>query len=112
MIPDFDGALGVAWDFIQPRIERDSKRYESIVEKRTQAAKARWAKEGQPVSDANECTCIPDVPTTTPNTTTKTISSSESKADTAGGGLGEEMSFEDRRQKMLAMLQNHQPKGG
>ena len=112
VIPDFDGALGVAWDFIQPRIERDSKRYESIVEKRTQAARARWAKEGQPVSDANECTCIPDVPTTTPNTTTKTISSSKSKADTAGGGLGEEMSFEDRRQKMLAMLQNHQPKGG
>ena len=60
VIPDFDGALGVAWDFIQPRIERDSKRYESIVEKRTQAAKARWAKEGQPVSDANECTCIED----------------------------------------------------
>lgn len=108
VIPNFDGALGVAWDFIQPRIERDSKRYESIVEKRTQAAKARWAK---PVPDANECTCIPDVPTITSNTTTKTISSSVSKADTASG-TGEEMSFEDRRQKMLAMLQNHQPKGG
>lgn len=25
VIPDFDGALGVAWDFIQPRIERERK---------------------------------------------------------------------------------------
>lgn len=105
VLPDFEGALGVAWDFIQPRIEHDSKRYESIVEKRTQAAKARWTKEGQPDSDANECTCITDVPTT--NTTTKTISYSKSKANTTGGSLGEEMAFEDQRRKMLAMLQNY-----
>lgn len=118
VIPEFYGAMGVAWDFIQPRIERDSKRYDSIVEKRSQAAKTRWAKEGQTVSDANECTCIEDMPTTPSKTTTSTTSSSESKANTTGRGLGKgakiqsdtldgEMSFEDRRQKMLAMLQDH-----
>ena len=30
--PELDGVLGVAWDFIQPRIDRDSERYEWQVE--------------------------------------------------------------------------------
>lgn len=109
IIPEMDGALGVAWDFIQNRIDLDSQRYESIVEKRTQAAKTRWAKEELAIFDANECTCIPDMPTTTTNTTTKAISSSELNANTVGGVLNAEMSFEDLRQKKLAMLQNHRP---
>ena len=27
IVPDFDGKMGVAWDFIKPRLDRDSERY-------------------------------------------------------------------------------------
>ena len=28
--PDFDYMLGIAWDFIKPRLDRDKERYEEI----------------------------------------------------------------------------------
>ncbi len=120
VIPDFDGTLGVAWDFIQPKIDRDCKRYESIVEKRTQAAKARWAKEGRS-SDANECTCISDMPNTDTNSTTSSTPTSKSKANTAVGGLGEEKnrspyldpdSPEAKRYAAIELLRNYPAGGG
>lgn len=43
--PSFTGALGVAWDFIRPRLDRDRVRYQDLVEKRTAAAQSRWARE-------------------------------------------------------------------
>ena len=50
--PDFRYGLGIAWDFIKPRLERDRERYEEISEKRRRAARQRWGWE----EDANECT--------------------------------------------------------
>ena len=40
--PRFDGMLGVAWDFIRPRIDADNRRYGELVEKRRAAALRRW----------------------------------------------------------------------
>lgn len=41
--PNFDYMLGIAWDFIKPRLERDRERYEEVSRKRAEAAQARWA---------------------------------------------------------------------
>ena len=43
--PDFDYMLGIAWDFIKPRLNRDRERYEDICEKRRQAVLTRWEKQ-------------------------------------------------------------------
>ena len=40
--PDFEYMLGIAWDFIKPRLDRDRERYEEICEKRRQAILTRW----------------------------------------------------------------------
>lgn len=54
--PNFSGALGVAWDYIQPTLDKDNARYEATREKRAKAgalgglAKAKTAKQ----SEANE----------------------------------------------------------
>ena len=55
--PAFTGALGVAWDFIRPRLDRDRERYEETVEKRAAAAQARWTRgrnQRQPLSGPDE----------------------------------------------------------
>lgn len=69
--PKFDDfACDVAWDFIRPRLDSDSKRYEDVVEVRKAAAEARWEKEKDAdaknanASDdvqkhAEPCKCIP-----------------------------------------------------
>ena len=43
-IPEVDGALGVAWDFIQPNLDRDTERYERQVEQKQYAAFVREVK--------------------------------------------------------------------
>ena len=43
--PDFEYMLGIAWDFIKPRLDRDRERYEDICEKRRQAILTRWEKQ-------------------------------------------------------------------
>lgn len=43
-IPEVDGALGVAWDFIQPNLDRDTERYERQVEQKQYAAFVRDVK--------------------------------------------------------------------
>lgn len=43
-IPDLDGALGVAWDFIQPKLDRDAGRYDKQVEQKQYAVFAREMK--------------------------------------------------------------------
>ena len=40
--PNFNYMLGIAWDFIKPRLDRDRERYQEICQKRTEAAQARW----------------------------------------------------------------------
>ena len=49
--PDFDYMLGIAWDFIKPRLDRDRERYEKIRDARSQAAMARWHEDD--ANDAN-----------------------------------------------------------
>lgn len=43
---DFDGLLGMAWDFVRPRIEQDRERYADISRKRSMAASCRSGKNG------------------------------------------------------------------
>ena len=50
--PDFEYGLGIVWELIKPRLERDRERYREICEKRRRAARRRWGWE----DDANECT--------------------------------------------------------
>lgn len=53
--PDFDFMLGVAWDFIKPRLERDRERYAERVRQCEEAARRRWEKQ----ADADICVRMP-----------------------------------------------------
>ena len=44
VVPEFNGALGVAWDFLQPKLDRDSGRYDRQVEQRQYAVYVREVK--------------------------------------------------------------------
>lgn len=93
--PNFDGGLGVAWDFIKPGVDRDSDRYRNQVLQKQYAAYVREAKKKntRPASfedwrrtpDTECCRVISgDIeryPTTTPTTTTATTPTIESKTD-------------------------------
>lgn len=74
-LPEFRGALGVAWDFVQPDIDRDNKRYDQIVEKRREAGRKGGAvirKQIQANASADQQTKPTTTTTTTPTTTTTT----------------------------------------
>ena len=43
-VPELDGALGVAWDFIQPKLDRDAGQYDKKVEQKKFAVFAREVK--------------------------------------------------------------------
>lgn len=49
LLPDFDGALGVAWDFIAQRVDADAARYQAKCEQSKAAALSRWGKHGAAV---------------------------------------------------------------
>lgn len=44
LLPDFDGVLGVCWDFIQPMIDKDAENYREKCNKAKKAVETRWAK--------------------------------------------------------------------
>ena len=51
VLPEFDDiALQIVWDFIQPRLDDDSEKYNATVNARREAADKRWSKDS---SDAN-----------------------------------------------------------
>ena len=95
--PDFDGVVGVAWDFIKPGIDRDSDRYGNQVLQKQYATYVREAKKkGQAPLSFDDWKALPDsgryraisadterYPTTatTPTPTTATTATIESKAD-------------------------------
>lgn len=85
--PQFDGMLGIAWDFIQPRLDIDAERYDQRCRQAQEAAQKRWGKQ----SDAGECERI-KVNTESANSTTSphTYSDSEKMTDRKGdvGGRG------------------------
>lgn len=84
VVPELDGAAAIAWDFIQPRIDKDGERYENTVKQREYAVYVRETKKaGQgPLSfeewkswKSNEINHsisadIESYPTTTPTTST------------------------------------------
>jgi hypothetical protein len=53
--PDFHYMLGIAWDFIKPRLERDRERYEEKVRQCEEAARRRWESQ----SHADACQRMP-----------------------------------------------------
>lgn len=66
--PNFDYMLGIAWDFIKPRLERDRERYAERIRQCEEAARKRWEQH----SDADACERMPTTtasPTVTPNST-------------------------------------------
>ena len=84
LVPDLDGLVAVAWDFIQPRIDKDGERYDEISRKRKEAVSVRWEREKTKqmnTSDTNVLPSIQTIPTTTPTTTTYSTA-------TADGGCG------------------------
>lgn len=97
IVPDLDGSLGVAWDFIQPKLDRDADRYEKQVTQKQYAVYSREVKKagGDPITfDAWKA--LPDVernrpisadieryPTTPTNPTIATTSNSTPSSTSA-----------------------------
>lgn len=94
VLPELDGMAGVAWDFIQPRLDRDRERYEDIVRKRTAAINSRWDRERARENDTNE---YKSIPTTTTSTTSLSTSSSTPTSTPPDD-------FNDRRNAALTVL--------
>ncbi len=81
--PELDGALGVAWDFIQPRIDLDSEQYELKVETSQYAAFSRERKKLvlEPI-DRDEWRSMTDIERH------RAISSDESDTPETSGDIG------------------------
>lgn len=84
VVPSFDGLLGIAWDFIEPRLVRDNERYEKTVSARRAAAHSRWDKQSMQMN-ANADFAMQTMPTTTTTststTTSKTTTTGECEVD-------------------------------
>lgn len=97
--PEFDGVLGIAWDFIQPKLDKDGERYETQIEQKQYAVFVREIKKqgGTPVPFAEwraltdternrllsaDTGCYPTTTTTsTSTTTTAPTTEDKSRAD-------------------------------
>ena len=87
-IPEVDGAVGVAWDFIQQRLDRDTGRYDEKVEQTKYAVAVREAKKKgiqlppfekwRPLSDEERERLLSDDNERYPNSTTISTSNSTS----------------------------------
>ena len=121
LLPEFEGGLGIVWDFIQPRIDQDAARYADRVLKNKYSVYTREAKKAgvQPVefeiwrtdpdsfyraisSDANRYPTTAPTPTSTSTTasTPETTSTANSAAD-----MGAEDEISDFNRKRNAALQ-------
>ena len=119
LLPDFEGGLGIVWDFIQPRIDQDAARYADRVLKNKYSVFTREAKKAgiQPVefeiwrtdpdafyraisSDANRYPTTTTTTAPTPASTTETTSTANSAAD-----MGVEDEISDFNRKRNAALQ-------
>ena len=109
-VPEFDGlALALAWEFVKPKIDKDSEEYNRTVLKRQYATFCRdRKKKGEPDISFEEWLMTIDnqsyhmishdtkwypTTTTTPSTTTNTTTATAAAASTttgAGGGDGAE----------------------
>lgn len=119
LLPEFEGGLGIVWDFIHPRIDQDAARYADRVLKNKYSVYTREAKKAgvQPVefeiwrtdpdsfyraisSDANRYPTTAPTPTTTATPTSETTSTANSAAD-----MGVEDEISDFNRKRNAALQ-------
>lgn len=119
LLPEFEGGLGIVWDFIQPRIDQDAARYADRVLKNKYSVFTREAKKAgiQPVefeiwrtdpdafyraisSDANRYPTTTTTTAPTPASTTETTSTANSAAD-----MGVENEISDFNRKRNAALQ-------
>lgn len=96
-VPEVDGVLGIAWDFIQPKLDLDAERYETKVEQKRYATFVREVKKrGETPMSFDEWKQLTDTergqvisadigryPTTTSNSnsTSNSTSNIESTAD-------------------------------
>ena len=97
--PDFDGVVGVAWDFIKPGIDRDSDRYGNQVLQKQYAAYVREVKKkGQTPGSFDDWKAIPDneryrvistdtgrYPTSTPTTAATTATTTATTIESTAG---------------------------
>ena len=114
IVPEFDGALALAWEFVKPKIDKDSEEYNKTVLKRQYATFCRDRKkkgeqeitfeEWLMTNDDQSYQVIPSdtkwhpttstSTTTTPSTTTNTSTTTAAAATTTttddGGGDGPE----------------------
>ena len=108
VVPSFDGLLGIAWDFIEPRLVRDNERYEKTVSARRAAAQSRWDKQSMQMH-ANADFAMQTMPTTTSTPTATTTSKTTTTGECEGGELnciirsldGEPLDFEKARADKL-----------
>ena len=77
--PDFDGVLGICWDFVQPLIDADGENYRVKCENAKKAIEARWAKE-------KSTQVYERIQTNTEHTNNNTIPVSITKAISINGG--------------------------
>ena len=89
LLPEFDGALGVAWDFIAQRVDADAARYQAKCEQSKAAALSRWGKHGAAVCGRipPDADCAKDNinHNSTPTTATATTSTSTTPSTTNDG---------------------------
>ncbi len=45
IVPELEGAVGVAWDFLQPKLDRDNERYNRVVQQKGYALYCRYQKQ-------------------------------------------------------------------
>lgn len=99
VVPDLDGLLGIAWDFIQPRLDRDRERYGARVIQRKYAVYTRETKRkgGVPLSFEDWRALTRDG---------SLHSSSDDEQDETGpvSLRGGDDSFEEMRRQRMAML--------
>ena len=97
VLPELDDiAVGVAWDFVKPRIDRDTEVYAGKIVKARAAAGKRWSVQtyadacaGMPThtdalfGNAEQCEAMPEMPTSKTNSTTTPTTSNGDMALTA-----------------------------
>ena len=99
VVPELDGLLGVAWDFIQPRLDRDRERYGARVVQRKYAAYSRETKRkgGVPLS-------FDDWSALTRNGTVYVDSDDDDTEDARPVRRSTDNDFEEMRRKRMDML--------
>ena len=98
-LPQFDGMLALAWEFVKPKIDKDKESYERQIQQKQYAAFSREIKkkglspvpfdDWKNLSDIEKDRMISDdigwYPTTTPSTTTSSTTATAAAANTTEG---------------------------